>query len=125
MPVVVKCWTLWLITFRTVIIRFLPFLQIHSLSAHDNTISTISSNPFTICPCINNVQNCSSSIVNRKAYPGQRFPVSLVAVGQRNGGVSSVIRNKFDEVGATFVDLQDVQPSNNTCTEPHYAVFFF
>jgi len=89
----------------------------------DNTISTISSNPFTIYPCINNVQICSSSIVNRKAYPGQRFPVSLVAVGQRNVGVSSVIRNKFDEVGATFGDLQDVQPSNNTCTEPHNTVF--
>ena len=56
----------------------------------DNTISTISSNPFNICPCINNVQNCSRSIVNCKAYPKQRFPVSLVAVGQRNGGVSSI-----------------------------------
>lgn len=89
----------------------------------DSMTSKISSNPFNICPCINNIQNCSSSIVNCKAYPGQRFPVSLLADGQGNGGVSSVIRSKFDEVGATFGDLQDVQPSNNTCTELHYTVF--
>ena len=99
-----------------------------------STTSNISSEPLRICPCESNLPDCSApkyghKIVKIIAYPGEIFQVSVVAVGQRNGTVSSTVRSKITngQIGSNLeVDLQDsqyLQQANNTCTKLNYTVF--
>ena len=82
----------------------------------------ISSEPFHICPCYYDHPNCSQSEVTVTAYPGETFSVSLVAVGQRNGIVPSLIQSTIDGNGASLGDLQYAQSTKNACTPLHYTV---
>ena len=84
--------------------------------------SVISSEPFQVCPCYDGHPNCSQSDVTVTVYPGETFPVSLVAVGQRNGTAPSIIRSSFDDTRTSLGDLQHAQSANNTCTPLHYTV---
>ena len=100
-----------------------------------NTTSKVSSIPVRICPCKNNIPLCSLSLHSLEnipyphlVYPGETFHVSVVAVGQRDGTVSSIVRSTartdtiyFDDV--TLLDYQYLQQSNNTCTKLNYTVF--
>ena len=64
----------------------------------DNTASSISSDPFRICPCnLNNSQNCNQSTKTLSVYPGESFQVSVVAVGQKDGIVPSAVRSHMDK----------------------------
>ena len=45
-----------------------------------STISNISSNTVSVCPCENNLPNCSM-LIEREVYPGETFQVSVVALG--------------------------------------------
>ena len=95
----------------------------------DNTTSNISSNPFHICPCKNNLPNCSEGFYNvpHPVYPGETFQVSVVAVGQRNGTVPTGVRSAaFNYVPKDKGDLlssQYIQQVNNVCTKLNYTVF--
>ena len=53
----------------------------------DNSNSSISSDPFQICPCENNQSDCTivEYYVLHMVYPGETFQVSVVAAGQRDG----------------------------------------
>ena len=82
----------------------------------------ISSDPFQVCPCYDGHPNCGQSEVAVAVYPGETFSVPVVAVGQRNGTVPSLIQSSFDENGATIRDLQEAQSANNTCTPLYFTV---
>ena len=82
----------------------------------------ISSEPFRLCPCHYGHANCSQSEVTVTAYPGETFSVSLVAVGQRNGVVPSLIQSTIEGNEASLGDLQYAQSTKNTCTPLHYTV---
>ena len=87
----------------------------------DNTNSSISSDPFRICPCESNLPNCSKSIIESTLYPGETFQVSIVAVGQRNGTVAAGVRSTINL--GSLQSLQYTQQANNTCTTLNYTVF--
>ena len=95
----------------------------------DNTTSSISSTPFHICPCENNLPNCSESIYNvpHTVYPGEMFQVSVVAVGQRNGTVPTGVRsapfNNVKKDKGNLLPSQYIQQVNNMCTKLNYTVF--
>ena len=95
----------------------------------DKTSSNISSHPFYVCPCENNLQNCSKSIydVPRTVYPGETFQVSVVVVGQRNGTVPTGVRstpiNYAQKHEKDILHSQYIQQVNNTCTKLNYTVF--
>ena len=55
----------------------------------------ISSEPIRVCPCFDGHPNCSQSDITVTVYPGETFPVPLVAVGQRNGIVPSIIQSIY------------------------------
>ena len=103
--------------------------QVFDMIAHiedENTTSVISSYAFRICPCENNLPNCSKSVISRSIYPGETLTVSVAAVGQRNGTVTSEIRSGFiSEIdsGATLLGSQYTHHVNNTCTTLDYTVF--
>ena len=114
---------------------------------NDNTNSSISSDPFRVCPCENNHPDCSKSNKSYTVYPGETFHVSVVAVGQRNGIVPSNVRGRFLNIQfwqqeITVSDLlnnipnsmssapignlhplQYLQATFNTCTILNYTVF--
>ena len=87
----------------------------------DNTTSSISSDPFHICPCENNQPNCSESIKTLSIYPGETVPISVVAVGQREGIVSSAVRSYLDK--DRLLPSQYVQQTTKACTTLNYTVF--
>ena len=95
----------------------------------DKTSSTISSHPFHVCQCENNLPNCSKSIydVPHTVYPGETFQVSVVAGGQRNGTVPTGVRstpiNYVQKHKSDIHHSQYIQQVNNTCTKLNYTVF--
>ena len=94
-----------------------------------NTTSKISSDPLHICPCKDNLPDCSGSLhVPNFVYPGETFHISAVTVGQRDGTVSSTVRsaatlNLTDPHPVKLLDYQHLQYANNTCTKFNYTVF--
>ena len=97
------------------------------VNTDDNTNSNISSYPFHICRCENNLPNCSESIyyVPHTVYPGETFQVSVVAVGQRNGTVPTTVRSHiyWQTSASNLLHSQYVQKVNRTCTKLKYTVF--
>ena len=93
-----------------------------------NTTSNISSDPLFMCPCENDLPDCSKSEyeVPRTVYPGETFQVSVAAVGQRDGTVPSRVISTIDSTQYPDTNLQDyqyIQQANSICTELNYAVF--
>ena len=98
-----------------------------------NITSNISSYPIHICPCKNSLPDCRLSYGprNLQVYPGETFQVSVVAVGQRDGTISSVVRStartnsrySFFLWPVNLLDYQYLQRTNNTCTKLNYTVF--
>ena len=87
-----------------------------------STTSNISSDPLKICPCENNLPHCSKSI-KRAVYPGETFQVSMVALGQRSGTVSSTVSSIIYIGKGDLQDSQYLQQTKNSCTELNYTVY--
>ena len=85
----------------------------------DNTTSSISSDPFRICPCENNSPNCSQSSKTLTVYPGNSYQVSVVVVGQKEGIVPANV-TIVDE--CKLLCSQTVQSTSKTCTTLNYTV---
>ena len=86
----------------------------------DNKTSTISSDPFCICPCQNNLPECSESNMTLSLYPGEtHYQVSVVAVGQRNGIVPANVTS-MDK--CILPCSQYIQQTSKTCTTLNYTV---
>ena len=97
---------------------------------HYSTTSVLSSDPLRICPCKDNLPNCRKFLqVPNFVYPGETFHISVVAVGQRDGTVSSTVRSTVrtsiitDICPPNLLHYQYLQQTNNTCTKLNYNVF--
>ena len=91
-----------------------------------NTTSNISSDPIQICPCENKLPNCSKNWydVPYAVEPGEIFQVSVVAIGQRNGAVSSRVISTIEKDPQTnsLHSKYQLQQASNICTTFSYAV---
>ena len=88
------------------------------------TLSSISSEPYQVCPCNDGVPNCGNDMMDIELPPGTRLSLSLVAAGQRSGTVPTVIRSLFNAGSSALVDeLEDAQTTDTSCTNLHYTVF--
>ena len=83
----------------------------------------VSSDPLRICICENNATNCNSSSLTKYVYPGGKFTVSAIALGQRDGNVSAVIQAYLTQYNIEFDPLQYSENTNNMCTDIEYTVF--
>ena len=114
---------------------------------NDNTDSSISSDPFRVCPCEKNRPNCSKPYIVKSytVHPGETFHISVVAVGQRNGIVPSNVRGRLLNIQHAEITesdllignpnimsstpignlhpLQYLQATFNTCTILNYTTF--
>ena len=85
----------------------------------DNKASSISSDPFRICPRENNTPNCSQSDKMLSVYPGESYQVSVATVGQRNGIVPANVTSVDKDI---LPHSQIVQPTTRACTTLSYTV---
>jgi len=97
-----------------------------------NANSSISSDPFRICPCENNHPNYNKSHKSYRIHPGETFYVSVIAVGQRNGTIPTTVRGRLMHTPHTIhpfttighlQPLQYLQKTVNACTILNYTVF--
>ena len=89
----------------------------------DNTTSSISSDPFHVCPCENNHPECSKNKKKISVYPGETFQVSVVAVGQRNGIIPVRAISHINRGNGRLQSSQYVQQTTKMCTTLNYTVF--
>ena len=122
---------------------------------HDSvTHSSISSDAIKVCNCVNGTPNClltpkcSESPfqscpnpcsaeycrLNRTLFPGENVSISVIAVGQRNGSVSTFIRTvqnsgeiakgQYDFNPVSITDNEDLIPMNGTCTNINIPISY-
>ena len=84
-----------------------------------STTSKISSHPFRICPCENNIPDCSKSNTVLSVYRGESYQVSVAAVGQREGIVPTNVMSANE---CNLLCSQTVQKTSKTCTTLYYTV---
>ena len=89
----------------------------------NNTISEISSDPFHVCPCENNISDCKNLTDRYSVYPGETFAISVVAVGQRYGTVPAAVRSYIQYERGELLGPEYLQRVNNACTTLKYNVF--
>jgi len=94
-------------------------------TSYNSDPSYISSDPTNICFCNASMKpNCSESAFQVTAFPGKRFNLSVVVVGQKNGTVPGDIHATFTRDGPSLGVLEDVQTINSTkCSNLSYTVY--
>ena len=84
-------------------------------------LSPISSDPLTVCPCVNGTVDCTVRSLDREVYPGQIFNVSLVTVGLCGGVSPGTVIVEYDKhIKLTSSATTDY--TSTTCTALNYAV---
>ena len=103
------------------------FDQITTIGYHSNDSSLISSEPIRVCPCTNDLPDCTAigNGSNFHVYPGGTFMVSVVAVGQRDGTTSAIIyatyNPGFGKSGSISTN-QGIQQAGKSCTNFTFTV---
>jgi len=94
-------------------------------TSYNSDPSYISSDPTNICFCNANMKpNCNESTFKVTAFPGKRFKLSVVVVGQKTGTVPGDIHASFSRHGPSLGALEDVQTINSTdCSDLSYTVY--
>ena len=89
----------------------------------------VTSDPTRLCLCADSIPNCNLTERNIKVYPGEKFGVSLVGVGQRYGMVETHVRAKLVDqfnMSSSYIgsdgDLQDIRETKNECTMVEYTI---
>ena len=80
--------------------------------------------PYQVCPCKDGTPRCNISELYREVCPGELLQIPVVAVRQKNGIVSAVIRaNYIDTNGNSLLaKFQDAQEVKKNCTVLYYQV---
>ena len=77
-----------------------------------------------MCLCDNSKPVCGNQkYFSRYTYPGARFQVQAVLVGQKNGIVPGIVRTTLRNTSAVLVDLQHAQATDKSCTALNYTEF--
>jgi len=87
---------------------------------NNNTLPTISSDAFSVCPCKGNYHPDCYSNAACSVYPGETFYVSVAACGQRNGTVSAYIISRIDR--GNLQSSQYRRKANGLCTKLSFTV---
>jgi len=83
--------------------------------------SIVTSAAQRVCFCEYGRHNCTRNYRSLEAFPGQDFTISVVAVGQREGTVPSVIHAKIKGNTATMNEFQESQETSRYCTDITYT----
>ena len=76
-------------------------------------LSYISSTPHGVCLCSEtNMPDCNSTALNREVFPGEKFEVSAVVIGQKNDTVPGNVFAKFSKHTTGLPSLGLLQKCN-------------
>ena len=89
----------------------------------ENDLHAIASDPTRICMCNNSIPVCNITEHHIKAFPGQRFAIEAVAVGQRMGLVPSSVMAQFNDDEGSLGEGQNIQSVSDKCTSLHFTIF--
>ena len=90
----------------------------------------VTSDPNHVCVCINGSVNCSNSDIDyhypTSVYPGQRFKIRIILVGQLDGSVPGYVVANLQNEGQAGARLDDSLKLHNLkkpqCTEVEYSI---
>ena len=91
-------------------------------------LSTVSSYPTRVCICIKDHPDCSITLYDVTAYPGEKFQISAVAVGQMFGTVPFIVYSKLTSVNSwtssptQIKALEKTQSVERACTNLTYTI---
>ena len=95
----------------------------------NNSFSLLSSDPLRVCTCTSGKPECTSAFMKLTKYPGERFNISAVVVGENFGTVTGSVYSNFLPLGkykiaAKLEELQHFQRVSKSagCTELQYTV---
>jgi len=107
-------------------IRYTPDMLFTIISTGYNessSISHISSAPMRVCHCTDNTPDCTVTSTNYAVYPGQILKVPVVAVGQRNGTVPSIVKSSLSsQTSSEISSLETSQETGSKCSVLQYTV---
>ena len=86
-----------------------------------HSLSTVSSDPLIVCPCVNGDINCSIRSLDRVVYPGQMFHISLVIVGLCSGVSPGLLMVKHNDK-VHLISSAATDYAFNYCTALNYTV---
>ena len=95
------------------------FDNITNFSEQPSSDSLISSDVLQICLCDKNKPNCNKKSHTINHYPGERFQISIIALGQRGGTVSAVVFTRIVQLGSFD---RNYQLTNRTCSNATYTL---
>ena len=105
------------------------FLAIsETVQSDSDPTSPIASDPLELCFCYNNTPSCSQKQTDTLyVRRGQPFSVSVVALGQANGSVPTIVRAQFPTLNSRQNSYlgsgEGIQESGVMCTELQYSLF--
>ncbi len=91
-------------------------------SKEDLSDLEIASDPLIVYICEDNIPNCDKSSIHFAKYPGQTLSINVIAVGQMNGTVPSIIRAVSDEIQLSREYTTQPAENNRNCTELQYPL---
>ena len=102
------------------ILRALSEFQASNINA-----TLISSAPFRVCFCKENIPNCNYQPPAFSVQRGEIFPISIAALDQINQTIPAIIRSYLSSsVGTHSLNRRDLlEKTSRSCTELHYQVF--
>ena len=83
-------------------------------------LSSVSSDPLVVCPCINGTVNCTIRSIDREVYPGQILSITLATVGLCGGvspGVVAVEHSRYISLVSSGTGY-----TSTSCTTFNYTV---
>ena len=83
----------------------------------------IASDPIRICICSTSFPMCNETDYPISVFPGQTFPIKVVAVGQRMGIVPSVVTAELSGYEGWLGEGQGVQGVGRECTTLKFTIF--
>ena len=99
---------------HNIIIDQKPFFQL--INSGDD-LSVVSSDPVRVCPCLEQMPNCNSTVQSVELFPGQTFVIKAVAVGQRYGTVPATIQALVNNILKSHLeDTQYIQGVGIGCS---------
>ena len=99
--------------------------KIGSILFFEDNDSGITSDPTRLCLCANSIPNCNLTYKTVKVYPGEKFSVNLVGVGQKYGTVETHIKSKLVHqfnTSSYIGNSQNIKAIKNACTTVEYVV---
>ena len=90
----------------------------------NNSLTEVTSQIKHLCYCVNSLPSCEQRNKQVMIIPGQEIVVSVVAVGQLEGTVPSLVLSRIvqSDSEAALGSQQDVQDLSVTCGDIHYEI---